>query len=45
MPTLHRLVGTPVLTWVINRLFGASLADCNSGFRALRKDSIARSGH
>jgi glycosyltransferase involved in cell wall biosynthesis len=44
MPTLHRLVGTPVLTWVINRLFGGSLSDCNSGFRALRKDSIARWG-
>jgi glycosyltransferase involved in cell wall biosynthesis len=44
MPTLHRLVGTPVLTWVINRLFGGSLSDCNSGFRALRKDSFARWG-
>ena len=44
MPALHRLVGTPVLTWVINRLFGGSLSDCNSGFRALRKDSIARWG-
>jgi len=44
MPTLHRLVGTPVLTWVINRLFGGSLSDCNSGFRALRKDSVARWG-
>ena len=44
MPALHRFVGTPVLTWVINRLFGGSLSDCNSGFRALRKDSIARWG-
>jgi glycosyltransferase involved in cell wall biosynthesis len=44
MPVLHRLVGTPVLTWVINRLFGGSLSDCNSGFRALRKDSITRWG-
>ena len=44
MPVLHRLVGTPVLTWVINRLFGGSLSDCNSGFRALRKESIARWG-
>ena len=44
MPALHRLVGTPVLTWIINRLFGGSLSDCNSGFRALRKDSISRWG-
>jgi glycosyltransferase involved in cell wall biosynthesis len=44
MPALHRLVGTPMRTWIINRLFGGSLSDCNSGFRALRKDSIARWG-
>lgn len=42
MPLLHRIVGTPVLTWVINRLFGGSLSDCNSGFRALRRDQLAR---
>jgi glycosyltransferase involved in cell wall biosynthesis len=41
MPVLHRLVGTPVLTWVVNCLFGGSLSDCNSGFRALRRERLA----
>jgi glycosyltransferase involved in cell wall biosynthesis len=40
MPMLHRLVGTPVLTFLINRLFGGSLSDCNSGFRAFRREQL-----
>lgn len=37
MPSLHRYLGTPVLTLLINRLFDGSLTDCNSGFRCVRK--------
>ncbi len=37
MPPLHRHLGTPVLTWLINRLFRGRLSDCNSGFRCIRK--------
>lgn len=37
MPWLHRWLGTPVLTALINLLFGGRLSDCNSGFRCLRK--------
>ncbi|MDB6138305.1 MAG: hypothetical protein JWO94_1377 [Verrucomicrobiaceae bacterium] len=37
MPTLHRYLGTPVLTWLINTLFNGRLTDCNSGFRCLRR--------
>ena len=37
MPPLHRHLGTPVLTWLINRLFKGGLTDCNSGFRCIRK--------
>jgi hypothetical protein len=37
MPTLHRYLGTPVLTTLINRLFRGRLTDCNSGFRCVRK--------
>jgi glycosyltransferase involved in cell wall biosynthesis len=37
MPTLHRYLGTPVLTGLINLLFRGKLSDCNSGFRCLRK--------
>jgi len=37
MPPLHRWLGTPVLTQLINLLFNGHLSDCNSGFRCLRK--------
>jgi glycosyltransferase involved in cell wall biosynthesis len=37
MPPLHRHLGTPVLTGLINLLFSGNLSDCNSGFRCLRK--------
>jgi len=37
MPTLHRILGTPVLTGLINLLFKGKLSDCNSGFRCLKK--------
>jgi glycosyltransferase involved in cell wall biosynthesis len=40
MPLLHRRLGTPVLTTLINGLFGGHLTDCNSGFRALRRDRL-----
>ena len=39
MPFLHRWAGTPVLTWLINRLFKGRLSDCNSGFRCIRKNA------
>ncbi len=37
MPTLHRYLGTPVLTFLINWLFNGKLTDCNSGFRCLKR--------
>ena len=39
MPFLHRWLGTPVLTTLINLLFHGRLSDCNSGFRCLKKSS------
>lgn len=39
MPFLHRWLGTPVLTTLINLLFRGRLSDCNSGFRCLRKSA------
>jgi glycosyltransferase involved in cell wall biosynthesis len=44
MPLLHRRVGTPVLTTMINVLFRGHLTDCNSGFRALRRDQLSSWG-
>jgi len=40
MPPLHRWLGTPVLTRLINILFHGRLSDCNSGFRCLRKEAF-----
>ena len=40
MPMMHRLVGTPVLTFVLNFLHarrGQKVSDCNSGFRCFRR--------
>lgn len=42
MPWLHRYVGTPVLTCLINGLYGARYGDINSGFRVFTKE-FARS--
>lgn len=40
MPPLHRWVGTPVLTTLINWLFHGKLSDCNSGFRCIRREAF-----
>jgi glycosyltransferase involved in cell wall biosynthesis len=44
MPVLHRRLGTPVLTSMINLLFGGDLTDCTSGFRACRRDRLTTWG-
>lgn len=40
MPFLHRYLGTPVLTFLVNRIFGGRLSDCNSGFRCCRRSAF-----
>lgn len=42
MPFLHRYLGTPVLTFILNRLFKTKLSDCNSGMRCLTKEAFER---
>ncbi len=42
MPALNRYLGTPVLTFLVNRLFGARISDVNCGQRALRADAARR---
>ncbi|MBP5398927.1 MAG: glycosyltransferase family 2 protein [Alphaproteobacteria bacterium] len=37
MPWLHRHIGTPILTMLINLFFKGKLTDCNSGFRLMKK--------
>lgn len=38
MPFLHRYIGTPFLTFLINVFYGTKLSDSNSGMRGLRRD-------
>ena len=42
MPFLHRFLGTPVLTFLINIFFSGKLTDCNSGFRCVKKTSFMK---
>lgn len=38
MPWLHRYVGNPLLTSVLNRLLGSSISDAHCGLRAIKRD-------
>jgi glycosyltransferase involved in cell wall biosynthesis len=40
MPWLHRRVGNPVLTWVLNLFFGVKVSDAHCGLRAVRRDAL-----
>lgn len=40
MPPLHRYLGTPVLTWILNRLFGTRISDCNCGMRCIERSTF-----
>lgn len=37
MPVLHRYIGTPLLTQLINIIYGFNSTDCNSGMRMIKK--------
>lgn len=42
MPVLHRYIGNPVLTWILNTLFSSSISDAHCGLRAIRKDALKK---
>lgn len=42
MPWLHRHVGNPVLTGLLNRLFGTEVKDAHCGMRAVRREVLPR---
>lgn len=44
MPRLHRYLGTPVLTWILNWLFGTRISDCNCGMRCVDRETFFRLG-
>ncbi len=42
MPWLHRYIGNPVLTGVLNMFFHTGVSDAHCGMRALRRDVLPR---
>lgn len=42
IPFLHRYVGVPLLTWMLNRLSGARFSDAHCGMRAFTRDAVKR---
>lgn len=44
MPFLNQHLGTPVLTFILNFLFGTKISDCNSGMRCIERDLVLSLG-
>jgi len=42
MTVLHQHIGNPLLTWLINVIFGTHFSDAHSGFRAITKEALDR---
>jgi glycosyltransferase involved in cell wall biosynthesis len=42
MPWLNRHVGNPILTGLLNVLFGVKISDAHCGMRAVRRDALER---
>jgi len=42
MPPLHRYVGNPFLSWVLNKLFHTKISDAHCGMRAFTKESYEK---
>ncbi len=42
MPWLHRYVGNPILTGLLNLFFRTGISDAHCGMRAVRRDVLAR---
>jgi glycosyltransferase involved in cell wall biosynthesis len=42
MPPHHRYFGTPLTTWILNRLYAAKFSDIHCGMRGITKDALTR---
>jgi hypothetical protein len=42
MPWLHRYVGNPLLTGILNIFFGTGVKDAHCGMRAIRRDALSK---
>jgi glycosyltransferase involved in cell wall biosynthesis len=44
MPPLHRYLGTPVTTWILNVIFSSHFSDIHCGMRGITKEAFLRMG-
>ena len=42
MPKLHRYLGTPVTTWILNFLYSSRFTDIHCGMRGITRDALQR---
>ena len=42
MPPLHRYMGTPVTTWILNTIFSSHFSDIHCGMRGISKAALER---
>ena len=42
MPKLHRYFGTPVTTFILNRIFGSRFSDIHCGMRGITREALRR---
>ena len=42
MPALHRYFGTPLTTWILNKLLGTNFSDIHCGLRAMTFESLKK---
>jgi glycosyltransferase involved in cell wall biosynthesis len=42
MPALHKHIGNPLLSGLLNYMFGLHISDAHSGFRAIRREALDR---
>jgi glycosyltransferase involved in cell wall biosynthesis len=42
MPRLHQYLGTPVTTWILNRLYACKFTDIHCGMRGITRDALVR---
>jgi len=42
MPWLHRHIGNPLLTFILNRFYGTKVSDAHTGFRAAKREALEK---
>lgn len=42
MPKLHQYAGTPITTWILNRVYSSHFSDIHCGMRGITRDALER---